>query len=104
MNGIISVERVNLGVMYVKFACPYIQKQLFNHFARELYPKMDRLYSPFEDLSDTITEQNINIPRLLQRYEQYLQANREIVLRDAPRRKNDLRVFEAVFQFRIVWT
>jgi hypothetical protein len=101
MNGVISVERTNLGENYVKFACPYVQKQLFNHFARELYQKIDRLYSPFENLSDTITMQTLNIRRLLQRYEQYLQANREIVLKDAPRRKKDLRVFEAVFQFHL---
>ncbi len=101
MNGVISVEQANLGENYVKFACPYVQKQLFNHFARELYQKVDRLYSPFEDLSDTITDQSINIRRLLQRYEQYLQANREMVLKDVPRRKKDLRVFEAVFQFHL---
>jgi hypothetical protein len=101
MNGIISVEGANLGENYVKFACPYVQKQLFNHFARELYQKIDRLYSPFEDLSDTITDDSLNIRRLLQRYEQYLQANREMVLKDAPRRKKDLRVFEAVFQFHL---
>jgi predicted type IV restriction endonuclease len=37
---------------------------------------------------------------LLLRYEQHLQANREQVLKNAPR-KNDLRVFEAVFQFHL---
>jgi hypothetical protein len=101
MNGVVAVDEVSLGVMYVKFPCPYIQKQLFDYFARELYSKIDGLYDPFEDLSDTITDQSINIRRLLQRYEQYLQANREMVLKDAPRRKNDLRVFEAVFQFHL---
>jgi hypothetical protein len=78
-----------------------IQKQLFDYFARELYQGIDRLYDPFEDLSDTITDENIDIRRLLQRYEQYLQTNREMVLKDAPRRKKDLRVFEAVFQFHL---
>jgi hypothetical protein len=34
---------------------------------------------------------------------QYLQANRETVLKDAPRRKNDLRVFEANFIFISIW-
>jgi len=52
-------------------------------------------------LADTITDESLNIQRLLQRYEQYLQANRELVLKNAPRRKNDLRVFEAVFQFHL---
>jgi hypothetical protein len=101
MNGVVSIEEVSLSEYYVKFPCPYIQKRLFNYFARELYQKVDYLYSPFEDLSDTITEQTINIRRLLQRYEQYLQANREMVLKDAPRRRKDLRVFEAVFQFHL---
>ncbi|RKZ70818.1 MAG: hypothetical protein DRQ57_19460, partial [Gammaproteobacteria bacterium] len=95
MNGVVSIDEVSLTEHYVKFPCPYIQKRLFNYFARELYQEMDLLYSPFEDLSDTITDQSIDIHRLLQRYEQYLQANREMVLKDAPRRKNDLRVFEA---------
>jgi hypothetical protein len=101
MNGIVSVERANLSENYVKFACPYVQKQLFNHFARELFQETDDLYSPFEDLSDTITDDSLNIRRLLQRYEQYLQTNREMVLKDVPRRKKDLRVFEAVFQFHL---
>jgi hypothetical protein len=101
MNGVVSVEQVSRGENYVKFACPYVQKQLFDYFARELYSEMDGLYDPFEDLSDTITDKSIDIRRLLQRYEQYLQANREMVLKDAPRRKKDLRVYEAVFQFHL---
>ncbi|WP_069470594.1 AAA-like domain-containing protein [Candidatus Marithrix sp. Canyon 246] len=101
MNGVVTVDQVSLGVTYVKFPCPYIQKQLFDYFARELYQGMNRLYDPFEDLSDTISTNGIDIRRLLQRYEQYLQANREMVLKDAPRRSKDLRVFEAVFQFHL---
>jgi len=101
MNGIVSFERVNLEEIYVKFSCPYIQKRLFNSFARELFHELDRLYDPFEDLSDTITENSLNIPRLLQRYEQYLQANQAQVLKDAPRRREDLRVYEAVFHFHL---
>jgi hypothetical protein len=99
MNGVVDVEHVSAGQNYVKFPCPYIQKQLFNHFARELYHEMDGLYDPFEDLSDTITDEGLNIRQLLLRYEQYLQANREQVLKEAPRRKDDLRVYEAVFHF-----
>ena len=59
---------------------------------------MIRLHDPFDDLSDTITNETLNIPQLLQRYEQYLQANRDLVLKNAPRR-GDLRVYEAVFHF-----
>jgi hypothetical protein len=98
MNGVVSVDQVSLSENYVKFPSPYIQKQLFNYFARELFHEMDGLYDPFDDLSDTITDKSINIPQLLLRYEQYLQANRERVLKNAPRRE-DLRVYEAVFHF-----
>jgi len=100
MNGVVSVEQVSLSENYVKFPCPYTQKQLFNYFARELYHEMDGLYDPFEDLSDTITEESLNIHQLLLRYEQYLQANRQLVLKNAPRRE-DLRVYEAVFHFHL---
>jgi len=100
MNGIVNVEQS--AENHLKFACPYIQKQLFNYFARELYREdVQCLSDPFEDLSDTITENQLNIRRLLQRYEQYLQANREQVLKDAPRRRNDLRVYEAIFHFHL---
>jgi hypothetical protein len=56
---------------------------------------------PFEDVSDTITEDKLNIRRLLQQYEQYLQINQEQVLKNAPRRQNDLRIYEAVFHFHL---
>jgi hypothetical protein len=100
MNGVIEIDQVSLNENYVKFPCPYIQKQLFSYFSRELFDEMVGLYGPFEDLSDTITDEHLNIPRLLQRYEHYLQANRERVLKNAPRRE-DLRVYEAVFHFHL---
>jgi hypothetical protein len=101
MNGVVDVEQVGFGENEVKFPCPYVQKQLFNYFARELYQEMDSLYDPFEDLSDTITDNSINIRQLLVRYEQYLHDNRDMILKDAPRRKKDLRIYEAVFQFHL---
>ncbi|MCP4702707.1 MAG: hypothetical protein GY862_38485, partial [Gammaproteobacteria bacterium] len=101
MNGVVSAEQVSLNENYVKFPCPYIQKQLFSYFAEELYhEEMDGLYEPFEDLSDTISNDSLNIRQLLRRYEQYLQANRERVLKNAPRRE-DLRVYEVVFHFHL---
>jgi len=100
LNGLISIEQIGLGKKYVKFACAYIQKRLFNYFAQSLYHgKMGELSDPFDDLSDTITEETLNIPQLLRRYEQHLQANRELVLKNAPRRQEDLRVYEVVFHF-----
>jgi hypothetical protein len=101
MNGIVAIEEASWNENYVKFACPYIQKRLFNYFARELYSKIEGFSDPFEDLSDTITENSLNISRLLQRYEQYLQDNQELILKDAPRRRKDLRIYEAIFHFNI---
>ena len=102
MNGVVDVAQISLKENYIKFPCPYVQKQLFNYFARELFQgNIQCLSDPFEDLSDTITEESLNIRQLLLRYEQYLQTNRHHLLKDAPRRKNDLRVYEAVFHFHI---
>jgi hypothetical protein len=101
MNGVIDIDEMSLKENYVKFSSPYVQKRLFNAFARELFQEMDNLYDPFEQLSDTLTDETLNLRRLLERYEQYLQANREKVLKNAPRRQKDLRVFEAVFHFHL---
>jgi len=100
LNGIVSIEQISLREHYVKFSCPYVQKRLFNYFAQKLSDDMVGLYEPFEDLTDIITQDNLNIPHLLQRYEQYLQTNRKYVLKNAPRR-SDLRVYEAVFHFHL---
>ena len=59
---------------------------------------MDYLYGPFEDLSDIITEESLNVKNLLLRYQGYLRENRERLLKDAPQRE-DLRIYEAVFHF-----
>ena len=56
------------------------------------------MFTPFEDLSDTVTATGLDIERLVRRYQQYLRKNRDWLLRDAPRRR-DLRVFEAVHHF-----
>jgi len=99
LNGIVSIEQADFGKKYVKFVCPYIQKRLFNYFARELYhEEMLELSDPFDDLSDTITDETLNIPQLLRRYEQHLQTNRDLILKNAPCR-GDLRVHEVVFHF-----
>ncbi len=68
---------------YLKFPSPFVQKRLFNYFARTLFPELGRLYDPFDNLDDTITETDLNIRRLLQRYEHYLQQNRTRLLADA---------------------
>ncbi len=99
MNGVIAVEKTEEG-FFAKFPCPFVQKRLFNYFSHELFNYMGQIFETFADISDTITEQSLNIKNLILRYEKHLKKNREWLLKDAPRRK-DLRVFEAVFHFSL---
>ncbi len=100
MNGVIDIEETEDN-FYVKFPCPFVQKRLFNYFAAERFRNVGKLYGPFEDLTDTITKEQLNVKNLLRRYEQYLRENREWLLRDAPRRTSDLRIYEAVYHFNL---
>ncbi len=100
LNGVVEVEPVSLSENYVKFPCPYVQKQLFSYFAGELSHEMDDLYGPFEDLSDTVTEDSLNLHQLFLSFVQYFQSIRVVVLLIAAGR-GDLRVYEAVFHFHI---
>jgi len=59
-----------------------------------------RLNQPFEDLSDVITAESLNIKNLLLRYQDYLLKNRGWLLKNAPRR-SDLRIYEAVYHFNL---
>ena len=46
---------------YLKFLCSFIQKRLFNNFSGEIFEQMGKLYYPFEDIEDAITENSLNI-------------------------------------------
>ncbi len=101
LNGVIDREVEDKDKYYVKFTCPFVQKRLFNYFAYNLFRDVGRVYKPFEELDEIITEHSLNVENLLRRYEVYLQENREWLLRDAPRRKTDLRLYEAVYHFNL---
>lgn len=100
LNGVIDIAP-NEGQLFVKFANPFVQKRLFNYFARELFPELGELHEPFADLSDTITETHLDVQRLLARYTVYLQGAATHLFRDAPRRASDLRIYEAVYHFNL---
>ncbi len=100
MNGVVSREETGRTGNYVKFACPFIQKRLFGCFANELFRVTGKLHEPFEDLSDTVTAESLNVANLLRRYQGYLRENRGWLLKGAPRR-SDLRIYEAVFHFNL---
>ncbi|MDM8526732.1 AAA-like domain-containing protein, partial [Anaerolineales bacterium HSG24] len=44
MNGVIDVEVVSVSEQNVKFACPFIQKRLFNYFSGEVFGREGQLY------------------------------------------------------------
>jgi len=98
MNGVIDKEEVNESEYYVRFASPFVQRCLFDYFSITIFQQMGRLFDPFDNLDDTITETELKIRGLGKRYETYLAKNRDWLLEDAPRRK-DLRIYEAVFHF-----
>jgi hypothetical protein len=100
LNGVVDWEWESSTLTAVKFPSPFVQKRLFSHFAGELFREPGRLYDPFEDLSDTITDVSLDVRNLLRRYERYLQRNRGWLLKDAPRRA-DLRIYEAVYHFNL---
>ncbi len=100
MNGVIAQERSEEQEAYIKFSSPFAQKRLFNYFSNELFHYIGKVYTPFEDLTETISDDRIYIPNVMRRYERHLRANREWLLKDAPRRA-DLRIYEAVFHFNL---
>jgi len=104
MNGIIDFEEATDAngkkQKYARFTCPFIQKRLFNRFSRELFDYMGTLYVPFDDISDSITDETLNLKNILKRYETYLKLNRSWLLKDAPRR-SDMKIFEAIYHFNL---
>lgn len=100
LNGVIDIAQSE-DKLLVKFANPFVQKRLFNYFAREIFPDLGTLHDPFTDLSDTITETALDVKRLLQRYASYLQNTATQLFRNAPRRVTDLRIYEAVYHFNL---
>ena len=100
LNGVIDREIAADNRQFVKFSSPFVQKRLFNYFSFTDFHYTGRLFDPFDDLSDTITETGLDVRQLIARYERHLRENRDWLLKDAPRRR-DLRIREAVFHFTL---
>ncbi len=100
MNGVVDQQIVHETERYLKFPCPFVQKRLFNYFSFSLFRYVGKLYEPFENLEDTITDDTLNVKNLMRRYERYLKKNRDWLFKDAPRR-SDLRIYEAVYHFNL---
>jgi hypothetical protein len=80
MNGIIEPGKVGRTEYYVRFANPFVQKQLFNYFSNEIFHYMGRLVEPFDTLEDTITAEHLNPVNLIRRYQTYLVKNKDWLL------------------------
>ncbi|MDM8530200.1 AAA-like domain-containing protein [Anaerolineales bacterium HSG25] len=103
MNGIINWEKdVDEDERYyTKFPCSFVQRRLFNAFANDIFPHIGQTYDPFDDLSNTVTDNSLNITNLMRHYEIYLRQNRDWLLKDAPRRETDGRIMEATYHFNL---
>jgi hypothetical protein len=100
MNGIIEEEKIDLTRYYVKFSCPFVQTRLFNYFSHELFKEMGTLVDPFTNLDNVITDTDLNILNILKLYQAYLEKNKQWLFQSVPRR-NDMRVYEAVYHFNL---
>jgi hypothetical protein len=101
MNGIADKEIEDQSRYYVRFSCPFVQKRLFNYFSHELFGKIGPLTNPYINLDNVITDTELNIPGILRLYETYLKTNQKWLFKSAPRRKNDMRIYEAVYHFNL---
>lgn len=100
MHGVIAPEKTEENRYYIKFACPYIQKGIFDYFSGELFREMGSLVDPFDLLQDVMSEEELHLPALLVRYQAYLRKNSHWLFKQAPRRV-DLRIHEAVYHFNL---
>ncbi len=103
LNGIIKpVKEVskNKFVNYIKFTCQFIHRQLFEYYAAEFVINERALISdPFMDMEAIINETHIDIDGIIKLYQEYVIKNKDVLFKDASRRKTDLQICEAVFHF-----
>ncbi len=101
MNGVIDFAEDEYGEYYIIFPGQFIQEKLFNYFSYMLVRHNKQLLAdPFFDLTQVISEREIDICRLLELYQAYFNRNREELLAYAQRRV-DLKVMEVVYHFQL---
>ncbi|MCU0288049.1 MAG: AAA-like domain-containing protein [Acidobacteria bacterium] len=105
MNGVIDYEIVETdsgeAESYCKFSSPFVQARLFNYFSRKLFDYMGQLIHPLDTMEDAVEQTVLNIPNIIKRYQDYLRKNQGIFFKNVPRRKDDLRVYEAIYHFNL---
>jgi len=100
VNGVVDYDKADQMEQYARFSCPFVQKRLFNYFAKEVFHDLGRMLDPFDDLADIFTGDALRLPPLLARYQAYLRQNSRWLFQNAPRRA-DLRIYEAVYHFNL---
>ncbi|MCI0470152.1 MAG: AAA-like domain-containing protein [Candidatus Aminicenantes bacterium] len=101
MNGVIDEEKVDADEYYLKFSCPFVQKRIFNYFSNRIFSYLGRLIDPLDAMKDAIDEETLHIPNIIKRYQDYLKKNHEVFFKNVPRRKTDLKIYEAVYHFNL---
>jgi hypothetical protein len=106
MNGVIAEEKMEGGQeeedkYYLKFSCPFVQKRIFNFFSNRFFSYLGQLIHPLDTMEDAINEETLYIPNIIDRYRAYLKKNRELFFKDVPRRKTDMKIYEAMFHFNL---
>jgi hypothetical protein len=106
MNGVIAEEKVEGGQeegdkYYLKFSSPFVQKRIFNFFSNRFFSYLGQLVHPLDTMEDAINEETLYIPNIINRYRAYLKKNQELFFKDVPRRKTDMKIYEAIFHFNL---
>jgi hypothetical protein len=101
MNGVIDEEKAARDQYYVKFSCPFVQKSLFDYFSNQIFDYLGQLIHPLDAMEDAIDEETLHIPNIIKRYQTYLKKNRDTFFKNVPRRKTDLKIYEAIYHFNL---
>ena len=101
MNGVIDVEKAGDGKYYLKFSCPFVQISLFDYFSNRFFSYLGQLIHPLDAMNDAINEETLHIPNIVNRYRAYLKKNQATFFKDVPRRKDDMRIYEAIYHFNL---
>jgi len=101
MNGLIDLEKADDGKYYLRFSCPFVQKRIFNYFSLRFFNYLGPLIHPFDAMEDAVDQENLYIPNIIKRYQAYLSKNQGVFFKDVPRRKDDLRIYEAIYHFNL---
>ncbi|MCI0471937.1 MAG: hypothetical protein L0Y73_09775, partial [Candidatus Aminicenantes bacterium] len=101
MNGVIDLEKAADDKYYLRFSCPFVQKRIFNYFSRQFFNYLGPLIPTFDAMEDAVDKENLYIPNIIKRYQAYLTKNQGVFFKNVPRRKDDLRIYEAIYHFNL---